>query len=88
MTADEKFRIIMDNDTTKYFEYIKGVLASESKMTDYTYHIPFNYDENKLKKMCEAEGIDMAYSSSYYIDGGYNPYMPTDKLVFSRKKVR
>ncbi len=86
MSKEEKIKLIILNDTKKYLEHIKDVLANDLEMVDYTYYIPFLYDEELLKKMCEKEGIDMHYSSSYYTEGKYNPYMPLDKLIFTRKK--
>ena len=84
----EKAKLIKLNDTKKYLEYIKGTLLKDSKVVDYTYYIPFDYDDNLLKRMCEKEGINMEYASSYYNEGKYNPYMPLDKLVFTRRKVK
>jgi len=88
MSNEEKINILKMRDTKRYLEYIKEVLAKDTEMVDYTYYIPFIYDENMLKEMCEKEGIEMKYSSSYFAEGKYNPYMPLDKLTFSRKRVK
>lgn len=88
MSYLEKVRLIKLNDTKKYFEYIKEVLLKNTKMVDYIDYIPFVYDDDLLRKMCDKEEIDMHYSSSYYVEGNYNPYMPLNKLVFSRRKVK
>ena len=88
MSNEEKVKLLKVRDTKRYLEYIKDVLALDSKMVDYTYYIPFIYDDELLKQMCEKEGIEMSYSSSYYVEGKYNPYMPLDKLVFTRKRVK
>lgn len=88
MSNEEKLGLLKLNDTKRYIAYIKEVLAKDSKMVDYTNFIPFVYDEELLKRMCDKEGIEMTYSSSYYVEGQYNPYMPMDKLVFTRKKVK
>lgn len=88
MSNEQKISLLKLNDTKRYIAYIKEELAKNSKMVDYTNFIPFVYDDELLKEMCNNEGIDMTYSSSYYVEGKYNPYMPLDKLVFTRKKVR
>ena len=88
MTINEKCGVIMEEGTKNYFEHIKDVLANKSKMIECTSYIPFVYDEMKLKQMCEKEGINMNYASSYRDDEKYNPYMPLDKLVFTRKRVK
>lgn len=88
MSNEQKISLLKLNDTKRYIAYIKEELAKNSKMVDYTNFIPFVYDDELLKEMCNNEGIDMTYSSSYYVEGKYNPYMPLDKLVFTRKKAR
>lgn len=88
MAYMEKDKLLILRETEKYLKYIKEVLKVDSSMVDYTYYIPFIYDDALLKEMCNKEGIDMSYSSSYYVEGKYNPYMPLDKLIFSRKKVK
>ena len=88
MTDMEKAGLLRIKETEKYLKHIKEVLEVDSSMTDYTNYIPFVYDDALLKKLCDEEGINMSYSSSYYVEGKYNPYMPLDKLVFSRKKVK
>lgn len=88
MTNMEKSGLLRLRETEKYLKYIKEVLKVDSSMVDYTNFIPFAYDDVILKQMCDEEGIDMSYSSSYFVEGKYNPYMPLDKIVFSRKKVK
>lgn len=85
MTNEQKIGLLELQPTKEYLEYIKACLKVDPELVDYTYYIPFLYDEKLLKQMCEEEGISMNYSSSYYVEGKYNPYMPLDKLVFTRK---
>lgn len=88
MTNDKEVGLFVLKETERYLKYIKEVLKVDSSMVDYTNFIPFEYDDALLKQMCNEEGIDMNYSSSYYVEGKYNPYMPLDKIVFSRRKVK
>ncbi len=83
-----KLGLLKKEETLKYLKYIKSILVEDHEMVDYIDYIPFSYDEYMLKEMCDKEGIDMRYSSSYSVEGKYNPYMPLDKLTFSRKRVK
>lgn len=88
MSDEEKVLLLKKEETIKYLNYIKETLKKDFEHVDYTYYIPFFYDDEMLKEMCDKEGIDMKYSSSYFVEGKYNPYMPLDKLIFSKRKVR